>query len=155
MEIEAIVMKLKSLRYREEDILNIHIHGNPVPSVKTICETRTALQYAAKVLAIGGGGRTQPSTATSGSNNTRQTTTTANSGVMQAGGKTDGGPSGVQSAQYGGQFSATGMVTPQRQQPSCGSAAQIVTPHQFGLTPFQSIVYVVIYWAYVNAIIDL
>ena len=156
MEIEAIVMKLKSLRYREEDILSIHVHGNPVPSVKTICETRTALQYAAKVL--NGGGRLQPSTTTSGSNNTRQTST--NTGVMQAGGRTDGGPSGVQSAQHGGQFSAAEMVTPQRQQLSHGSAAQTVTPYQFGLTPFQSIANVVIHWAYmyilyVNAIIDL
>ena len=46
-----------NLCHREEDILNIHIRGNPVPSVKTIYETRTAFQYAAKVLAIGGGGR--------------------------------------------------------------------------------------------------
>ena len=156
MEIEAIVMKLKSLHYREEDILSIHIHGNPVPSVKTICETRTALQYAAKVL--NGGGRPQPSITTSGSNNTRQTSTST--GVMQADGirRTDGGPSGVQSAQHGGQFSAAEVVTPQRQQLSHGSAAQIVTPYQFGLTPFQSIGYVVIHWAYVyyvNAIVDL
>ena len=49
---------------------------------------------------------------------------------MQAGGRTDGDPSGVQSAQLG---SAAGMVTPQQQQSSCGGAAQIVTPHRFGL----------------------
>ena len=49
---------------------------------------------------------------------------------MQVGGRTDGDPSGVQSAQLG---SAAGMVTPQQQQSSCGGAAQIVTPHRFGL----------------------
>jgi hypothetical protein len=137
MEIEAIVMKLKSLRYREEDILDIRVHGNPVPSVRTICETRTALQHAAKVL--GRGGRTQTSTTTSGRRQTATPTlSTANSGVLQAGGRTDGDLSGVQSApRLGGHFSVTGMVTPQRQQASCGSAAQVVTPHQFGLTPFQ------------------
>lgn len=128
-------MKLKTLRYKEEDILDIHVHGHPVPSVKTICETRTALQYAAKVLS--GGGTTQASI-TSGSSNTRPTTTTT-CGVMQAGGRTDGNQSGVQCAQLGSQLSVAGMVTPQRQQPQHGSVAQIVTPHQFGLTPFQSI----------------
>ena len=132
-------MKLKGLGYREEDILDIHVNGNPVSSVKTICETRTVLQYAAKVL--GDGGRTlQASTATStsGSNHTRQTVTTAPAGVAQAGGRTVGGQGGVQSAQA--QLSSlAGMVTPQRhEQPKHVNVVSAVTPHQFGLTPFQS-----------------
>ena len=141
MEIEFIITKLKSLGYREEDILDIHVNGNPVPSIKTICETKTVLQHAAKIL--GDGGRTlQASTATStsGSNHTctRKTVTTAPAGVAQAGGRTVGGQGGVQSAhaQLG---SLAGMVTPQRQeQPKHVNVVSAVTPHQFGLTPFQS-----------------
>lgn len=128
-------MKLKSLGYREEDILDIHnADGSPVPSVKTICETRTALRRAAKVL--GTGERTQASY--SGSNTRPTTTATTDAGAMQEGRRMDGGQGGVQSAQLASQLSVAGMVIPQRQQPPHGSIAQTVTPHQFGLTPFQS-----------------
>lgn len=139
MEIEAIVMKLKSLGYREEDILDIHVDGRPVPSVKTICETRTALQYASKVL--GGGGRAQDST-TSGSSNTKPTTTPT---ASIAGRRAIGDQGGVQSAQLGSRVIAAGMVTPQQQQQSQhGGVTKVVTPHQFGLTPFPSMSYNVI-----------
>ena len=117
-------MKLKSLGYREEDILDIRTaNGDPVPSVKTICETRTCLQRAAKVL---------------GARDCRTTTTPTDAGVMQAGRRADGGQGGVQSTAHGSQFCVAGMVAPQQQQLPHGSVAQTVTPHQFGLTPFQS-----------------
>ena len=118
-------MKLKSLGYSEEDILDdIHTaNGDPVPSVKALCETRAHLQHAAKVLGFG---------------DCETTTPTADAGVMQAGRRTDGGQGGVQSTACGNQSCMAETVTPQQQQLPHGSVAQTFTPHQFGLTQFPS-----------------
>ena len=163
MGIESIVMKFKRLSYREENILDVHANGSPVPSIKVICVSRTFLHGAARLL--GAGERIQ-------ANNGSSTNTRTNSGEMQTGSGRDGGQDRVQSAQVGGmmtpqqqqhgrmvgqivtphqfggqgrtqnaqlgsQPSMAGMMTPQQQHYGT-MVAQIVTPHQFGLTPFQS-----------------
>ena len=120
MEIEGIIAKLKSLGYKEEDILDIHVDGNPVPSVKTICEARTALQYTGKFL--GGGGGIMQASGTGGRCNPGPTTTT--SGVD---GKRDVAQSRVESAHLGNQRNVAEMLATQQQHLQHG--AQTVTPH--------------------------
>lgn len=139
MELEALVVKLKSLGFSEEAILDVRQNGKPLQSVKIVCETRKNLLNAARVL---GASRKKVIDNDCG----------GASGVNSPG-STRQGRDESQSRAGSSRSQTTplpGMMTPQLLQQRAGQQQQLVsrgaagggggklTPHQFGLTPFQS-----------------
>ena len=137
-------MKLKSLGYSEEDILSVNYNGKPIQSVKIIYELRHDLQCAAKLL--GTSAKPRPTSANSNS-------TLSRVGELQAGMRPTSQSMPGTGGGGGGEQGTMGLATPQHQQPKIGGGglsgpqqqrmfsgrgAGTCTPHQFGLTPFQS-----------------
>ena len=131
-------MKLKSLGFSEEAILDVRQNGKPLQSVKIVCETRKNLLNAARVL-----GASRKKTIDNGCGGA--------SGVNSPGSTRQGHESRSRAGSSRSQTTPLpDMMTPQLLQQRAGQQQQLVsrgaagggggklTPHQFGLTPFQS-----------------
>ena len=123
MEIEAIVAKVKSLGVSEEEILSVQRHGKPLSSAKIVCEMRSNLQTAARTLYAAAKKGQQGNTA-------NNCATPVQHGIP-------GRSRGQSSVTQHGLTPQQQIQSVQQQQQRGGPAC---TPHQFGLTPFQSIV---------------
>lgn len=114
--------------FTDEDILSINHDGRLLPSVRIMCDTRSNLQQARKLLGLEA--------------RARQVANPNGNAIIDspAGGMASGGGQGLRQP-----VGMTGMVTPQQQRlgavggvgQSTGRGEQTHTPHQFGLTPFQ------------------
>ena len=114
--LEALIVRLKRIGFREEYLPAVTHNGERIPGVKVYHDLKTDLQCATKLLSI---------------NPQAQCTNLSNA---------TGGTLNVSEAQTGGTQlqQRTGVSCTQQQQVPAGGGGASFTPHQFGLTPFQS-----------------
>ena len=112
--LEALIVRLKRIGFREEYIPAVTHNGEQIPGVKVYHDLKADLQCATKLLSI---------------NPQAQSTNLSNA--------TGGNVSEVQTG--GTQLQQrTGVSCTQQQQVPAGGGGASFSPHQFGLTPFQS-----------------
>lgn len=112
--LEALIVKLKRIGFKEEYLPTVNHNGERTPGVKIYHELKSDLQCATKLLNMNLQEQSASLTNTTG---------------------------GVSEAQTGSTQQRAGLSHPQQQQqqvPAARGGGVSITPHQFQLTPFQS-----------------
>lgn len=121
MNLEALITKLKRIGFKEEYLPTVILNGERIPGVKIYHELKADLQFATKLLSA----EPEPVHSASLADNTS--------------GKLNVSEPQIEGAHLQQKISGSGLNGPQQQLlPAGRGGGASITPHQFGLTPFQS-----------------